>query len=175
LGESALIAKKEHTMIWKKSETEEAPAKDHAQSQPPPAPASRFQQQPARERAIIGATIELKGNLIGNEDLLIEGRIEGKIELQQHSVTIGKNGRVKADIFGRHIVVMGEVDGNLYGEEQIVLNPSSKVNGNLFAPRVTLEDGSQFRGSIDMTTGPAAGSEPAQQKTPAASIAAQES
>lgn len=162
-------------MIWKKSESEETPARDHPQPQPPSASATRFQQQPARERATIGPTIEIRGNLTGNEDLLIEGRIEGKIELQQHSVTVGKNGRVKADIIGRHIVVMGEVDGNLFGEEQIILNPSSRVNGNLFAPRITLEDGSQFKGSIDMTARPAAASEPPRQELQAGSIAAQES
>jgi cytoskeletal protein CcmA (bactofilin family) len=161
-------------MIWKKSETEEAPVRDHTPS-PPPAPANRFQQQPARERALIGPTVEIKGSLVGNEDLLIEGRIEGKIELPQHGVTIGKNGRVKADIFGHHIVVMGEVEGNLYGEEQIILNPSSKVSGNLFAPRVTLEDGSLFRGSIDMTARAAAASEPASQKAQSVSVNAQES
>jgi cytoskeletal protein CcmA (bactofilin family) len=138
-------------MIWKKSESEEVPAREHAPQMPQPAPATRIQQPQARERAMIGPTIEIKGNLSGAEDLFIEGRLDGKIDLSQNSVTVGKNGRVRADIVGRSIIVMGEVEGNLYGEEQIVLHQASRVCGNLFAPRVTLEDGSQFKGSIDMT------------------------
>lgn len=138
-------------MIWKKSEFEEATAQAPPQPQPPQAPAARTQPQPAGERALIGPSIEIKGNLTGGEDLLIEGRVDGKIEVQQHSVTIGKSGRVKADVAGRTIVVMGEVDGSLYAEEQIVLRQASTVRGNLFAPRVTLEDGSNFKGTIDMT------------------------
>ncbi len=150
-------------MIWKKPESEE-PVKDSVQPQQSQLPATRVQQQPSRERALIGPTIEIQGDLTGNEDLQIEGRLEGKIDLHQHNLTVGKNGRVKADVFGRQIVVMGEVNGNLYGEERIILHQSSKVNGNLFAPRVTLEDGSQFKGTIDMTARPESGSGPAKQE-----------
>ncbi len=162
-------------MIWKKSESEEPPAKDkdHVQPPPSPTPAVRVaQQQPARDRALIGATIEIKGNLVGNEDLQIEGRLDGKIELHENSVTVGKNGRVKADIFGRRIVVSGEVEGNLYGEEQIVLHQSSKVTGNLFAPRVTLEDGAQFKGSIDMGARMQTGAQTVQGESPSGPLAA---
>ncbi len=152
-------------MIWKKSDAEE-PAVP-AQPAPPPPPAVKNQPQATRERALIGPSIEFKGNLTGGEDLLIEGRIEGRIELRQHSVTIGKNGRVKADVYGRAIIVHGEVDGNLFGEEQIVLRQASTVRGNLQAPRVTLEDGSQFKGSIDMAAKPAVEVPPQRASTPA--------
>ncbi len=138
-------------MIWKKSEADEVPTQ--SQQQPPPAaPATRNQPQPTKERALIGPSIEIKGNLVGGEDLYIEGRIDGKIDLKEFSVTIGRSGRVNAGISGRTIVVMGEVNGDMYGEEQIILRQSSTVNGNLFAPRVTLEDGAKFKGSIDMTS-----------------------
>ena len=139
-------------MIWKKSEAEEAPAPVQPQPPPPPAPSPRNQPQPTKERALIGASIEIKGNLSGTEDLYIEGRIDGKIELLKCSVSVGKSGRINADITGHTIVVMGEVNGDMYADEQIVLRQSSKVNGNLFAPRVTLEDGARFKGSIDMTS-----------------------
>jgi len=138
-------------MIWKNTEANEPPTQPHPQPQPPPAAAPRVQPQQGKEPALIGPSIEIKGNLSGGEDLIIEGRIDGKIELRQHGITIGRNGRVKADILGRTIVVMGEVDGNLCGEEQIVLRQTSKVRGNLVAPRVILEDGSNFKGGIDMT------------------------
>jgi len=141
-------------MIWKKSEAEETPT--HSLSLPP-SPA-RGQAQASKERALIGAAIDIKGNLTGSEDLVVEGRIEGKIELRQHSVTVGKSGCVKGDIYGLVVIVMGEVDGNLYGEEQIVLRQTCTVRGNISAPRVTLEDGAHFKGSIDMT--PPAPAEP---------------
>jgi cytoskeletal protein CcmA (bactofilin family) len=146
-------------MTWKRSDM------DHPQTQtplqPPPQPSASQGQPPhARERALIGASIEIKGNLSGGEDLFVEGRVEGKIELAQHSVTIGPSGRIKADIQGRNIVVMGDVEGNLFGSEQITLRQSSTVRGNLVAPRVSLEDGSNFKGSIDMTSKPVAEAKP---------------
>lgn len=113
---------------------------------------------------MIGPTIFIKGELRGEEDLVIEGRIEGKIEFKQNNVTIGKNGRVKADIYGKHISVEGEVQGNLQGEEQLVLRQSSNVRGNITAPRVTLEDGCHFKGSIDMCPKETVESHPAQTK-----------
>ncbi|NWG13752.1 MAG: polymer-forming cytoskeletal protein [Acidobacteria bacterium] len=105
----------------------------------------------ARERALIGPTLVIKGDLTGEEDLVIEGRIEGKIEFRKHSVTIGKNGHVKADIYGKVITVEGEVQGNLYGDDQLILRQSSTVRGDIVAPRVVLEDGANFKGSIDMS------------------------
>jgi cytoskeletal protein CcmA (bactofilin family) len=146
---------KEEPMIWKKTDADNPPM------QPPPQPsAPRSQPSPPKDRALIGPSIEIKGNLSGGEDLLVEGRVEGKIELAQHSITIGTSGRIKADIQGRSIIVMGEVEGNLYGSEQIILRQSSKVRGNLVAPRVSLEDGSNFKGGIDMTAKPAVEAKP---------------
>jgi cytoskeletal protein CcmA (bactofilin family) len=100
---------------------------------------------------MIGPSICIKGDLSGQEDLIIEGRVEGTIELRQHNVTVGKKGRVKADIYAKTIAIEGEVLGNLYGEEQLVLRQTSTVRGNITAPRVSLEDGANFKGSIDMS------------------------
>jgi cytoskeletal protein CcmA (bactofilin family) len=116
---------------------------------------------------MIGPSIEIRGDLSGGEDLHVEGRVEGKIELRRHNVSIGKSGRVQADIFGKVITVDGEVQGNLFGEEQIILRHSSTVRGNLTAPRVMLEDGSNFKGSIDMTPKESAGATGPQAKPPA--------
>jgi cytoskeletal protein CcmA (bactofilin family) len=146
-------------MKWKKSD--ENNPRTETPIQPPPQPsAPRSQPPPTKGRALIGPLIEIKGTLSGGEDLLVEGRVEGKIELAQHSITIGTSGRIKADIQGRSIIVMGEVEGNLDGLEQIILRQSSKVRGNLVAPRVSLEDGSDFKGSIDMTSKPAVEAKP---------------
>lgn len=140
-------------MIWKKSDETNPTTQPPIQAPPRPS-ATRNQPPPSKEHALIGSSIKIEGNLSGGEDLFVEGHINGKIELDQHNVTIGTNGRIKADIHGRSIIVMGEVKGNLYGSEQIILRKSSKVRGNLFAVRVSLEDGSDFKGSIDMTSKP---------------------
>ncbi len=140
--------------MWKKTDTDNPPTPTPVQ-QPLSTAAPRREPTPGKERALIGSSIEIKGSLSGGEDLFIEGRVEGKIELSQHNVTIGQSGRIKADIHARSIVVMGQVEGNLFGSEQVVLRQSSSVQGNLSAPRVSLEDGSNFKGSIDMTSKPA--------------------
>lgn len=138
-------------MIWKKTEENNPPSQTPIQTPPRPS-APRSQTPSTKERALIGSSIKIEGNLSGGEDLFVEGRVKGKIDLDQHSVTIGTNGQIKADIHGRSIDVMGEVAGNLYGSEQIILRKSSKVRGDLFAPRISLEDGADFKGSIDMTS-----------------------
>jgi len=138
--------------MWKKSESSEEsnPQSTPApQATPPAAPRTPVPVQSAR--AVIGSTISIKGDLIGEEDLLIEGRVEGKIEFRHHSVVVGKNGRIKADIHGKTITVEGNVEGNLFGEEQLVVRQSGTVRGNIVSPRVALEDGSNFKGSIDMS------------------------
>ena len=147
-------------MVWKKNDepsnlrpAEPSPAPRPATSAPPistasPAPAA----EPARrgERATIGPSIFIKGDLTGDEDLVIEGRVEGKVDLKQNNVTVGKNGRVKADVYGRVVTIEGEVDGNVFAQEQAFLRQSGAIRGNISAPRVVLEDGSRFKGSIDM-------------------------
>ena len=164
-------------MVWKKP--------DDNPSHPEPAPAPPRPAQPAETRraeratATIGPSIFIKGDLSGDEDLVIEGRVEGKIDLKQHNVTIGKNGRVHADVFGNTVVVEGEVDGNLFALQQAILRQSGAVRGNITAPRVMLEDGSRFRGSIDMESKDAAkpaaaaqGSQPAAAHAPVVAAAA---
>ncbi len=99
---------------------------------------------------MIGPSITIRGDLSGQEDLQVEGRVEGKINLKQNLVTVGAQGRVKADIYGRLIEVEGEVEGNLFGEEQVIVRQSGSVRGNITAPRVSLEDGANFKGTIDM-------------------------
>ena len=154
-------------MVWKKpddnpSHPEPAPAPPRPAA--PPAEARRAE----RATATVGPSIFIKGDLSGDEDLVIEGRVEGKIDLKQHNVTIGKNGRVRADVFGNTVVVEGEVDGNLFAQQQAILRQSGAVRGNITAPRVMLEDGSRFRGSIDMESKDAAKPAAAQGSQPAA-------
>jgi len=101
-------------------------------------------------RAVIGASTIVRGELSGEEDLLVEGKVEGKILLRQYAVTIGAKGKVAAEVQARAVLIDGEVEGNLVAEEQIVVRKSGRVRGDLTAPRVTIEDGASFKGSIDM-------------------------
>ena len=104
----------------------------------------------AKEPATIGPSISIRGDLTGEEDLVIDGRVEGTIDLQQNNLTVGEDGRVKANVRANTITVDGEVEGDLSGDEQVVIRRSGHVRGNITAPRVTLEDGCRFKGSIDM-------------------------
>lgn len=141
-------------MAWKREDqpvgvpepSMNAPRPTHLTPMTPPS------SEPRRtgERATIGPSIIIKGDLSGEEDLVIEGRVEGKVDLKQHNVTVGRSGRVKADIFGKVVTVEGEVDGDVYAQEQAILRQAGAIRGNITAPRVVLEDGSRFKGSIDM-------------------------
>jgi cytoskeletal protein CcmA (bactofilin family) len=104
---------------------------------------------------MIGPSIEIKGTVTGDEDLVVEGKVEGTIDLGNHQVTIGQSGRVTADVRAKVVNIDGEVAGDLAGGEKVVISKSGRVRGNIVAPRVTLEDGALFKGSIDMDPGEA--------------------
>jgi cytoskeletal protein CcmA (bactofilin family) len=98
----------------------------------------------------IGKSVVIKGELSGSEDLTIEGQVEGKIELRQNILTIGPNGKIKAQVFAKTIVVQGEVHGNITASERIDIRDNGSVDGDLSSPRVSIADGAHFRGAIDM-------------------------
>src|SRR3954469_22180214 len=143
-------------MAWKRDDSPNpqpeppSPPRPMTTAAAPPPPAAAEPPRRTSERATIGPSIFIKGDLSGEEDLVIEGRVEGKVDLKQNNVTVGTNGRVKADVFGKVVVVEGEVDGNGFAREQAILGQSGAIRGNITAPRVILEDGSRFKGSIDM-------------------------
>jgi cytoskeletal protein CcmA (bactofilin family) len=98
----------------------------------------------------IGKSVVIKGDLTGSEDLTIEGQVEGKIELRQNVLTIGANGKIKASIFAKAVVVLGEVTGDITASERVDIRDAGSVDGDLSAPRIAIADGAHFRGSIDM-------------------------
>jgi cytoskeletal protein CcmA (bactofilin family) len=102
------------------------------------------------ELASIGKSIVINGELSGSEDLTIEGRVDGKIELRDHVLTVGANGRIKAQVSAKAIVVLGSVTGNLTATDKVDIKENGSVEGDIIAPRVAIADGSHFRGSIDM-------------------------
>jgi cytoskeletal protein CcmA (bactofilin family) len=100
--------------------------------------------------AVIGRSIQINGDVKGDEDLMIEGDVSGTVELRNHSLTVGKEGKVKANIFARSITVDGTTEGDMFASERIAVRATAHVRGNLLAPRVSLEDGARFKGSIEM-------------------------
>ena len=104
----------------------------------------------------IGQSVQIKGELSGNEDLTIEGMVEGKIMLKDHNLTIGANGRITAEVHAKTVVVVGQVSGNITADDKVEIAPSGSVEGDIRAPRVSISDGARFKGSIDMGSKPAA-------------------
>ena len=102
---------------------------------PAPDPARNGPVETGRDKATIGPSITIKGELIGDEDLLIQGTVEGRVNLRKHNITVGKSGRIKADLFGQCIHIEGEVEGNLFGDEQVVVRRRAREHHR--APRLT--------------------------------------
>jgi len=159
--------------MWKKSDSrpesrerseprERPEAEDRPEaraSTPPPNPEPPRAAPPSSPRrsqqtASIGPSIVIRGDVLGEEDLVVDGRVEGSVELPQHNVHIGKDGQVKANVHASVVEVEGHTEGDLKGDVQVVMRRSAQVRGNVIAPRVTLEDGCKFRGSIEMDVEP---------------------
>lgn len=158
----------------------ESPAKNLAWQPPPqvddapsPARANPPKHNPAprqdrddatdrrRELSVLGQSLVFKGELEADEDLMVDGRVEGTITHRAEHLTIGPHGDVKADIMARRVLVQGRVVGNIRASETIVIEPSAHVSGNLFAPRIGLKEGAEFDGRIQMT-GPSANTDKTQ-------------
>lgn len=99
--------------------------------------------------AHIGKSVVVKGELSGSEDLYLDGEVEGSIELNNHSLIIGPNGKIRASVRAKDIVVHGKVDGNLYGE-RVELKKSAVLVGDICTQRIAVEDGAYFKGGIDI-------------------------
>jgi cytoskeletal protein CcmA (bactofilin family) len=115
-----------------------------------PASAPKPLAQQMRDVVNIGKSVVIKGELSGSEDLTIEGQVEGKIELRQNVLTIGPNGKIKAQVFAKAVIVLGEVVGNVTASEKVDIRDNGSVDGDLVSPRVAIAEGAHFRGSIDM-------------------------
>ena len=110
----------------------------------------------SQKMSVLGKTLVFKGELTANEDLLIQGRVEGSITHAASHLAIGANGTVSADIHAQRVIVQGKLEGDVHATESVTVEVSANVRGNLYAPRVALKDGAKFRGSIDMDSGAAA-------------------
>lgn len=98
----------------------------------------------------IGKSVVIKGELNGSEDLTIEGHVEGTIQLREHVLTIGPNGRIEAQVFAKSVIVLGEVTGNVTASDKVDIRDNGSVDGDIVSPRVAIAEGAHFRGSVDM-------------------------
>ena len=112
--------------------------------------------EPARSRefqsemAHIGKSVIIRGELSGSEDLYLDGEVEGNIALMDHNLIVGPNGRVRANIVAKEVVVHGKVDGNVQGHDRVELKKSAVLSGDISTQRIVIEDGAFFKGAIDI-------------------------
>ena len=115
------------------------------------APIRNLEPEPGRGGAAsIGKSVTIKGQIFSREDLTIEGEIEGGIELNDRCLTVGANGRVRAGIQARDVVVLGQIDGNIQALDKIQIGKQAKLVGDIKTARIIIEDGAYFKGSIDI-------------------------
>jgi len=146
--------------MWKRKEDEyltpREPSPAGSSSVPvtpaPPRPAEPMRNDISRgsEVATIGKSVVVKGELSGSEDLIVDGEVEGSITLRGQTLTIGPNGRVRANIEARNVVVHGRVDGDIHASERVDLRKSASLSGDISTARISIEDGAFFKGGIDI-------------------------
>ncbi len=146
--------------MWKSRIDEKPTASNSPQPPAPAAPASttyqpRTVETPKMESyradvAHIGKSVIIKGELSGSEDLYLDGEVEGNIDLHDHNLVIGPNGKVRANVSAREVTVHGKVDGNVTGVEKVELKKSAVLAGDISTQRIVIEDGAFFKGAIDI-------------------------
>jgi len=152
--------------MWKRDESVRPASGQPTAAPQPPAPAAgtggpggpgtpgglRPDAAKLMERDIvnIGKSVVIKGELNGSEDLTIEGHVEGTIQLRDHVLTIGPNGKIKAQVFAKAVIVLGEVTGNVTASDKVDIRDNGSVDGDIVSPRVAIAEGAHFRGSVDM-------------------------
>ena len=122
--------------------------------------------------AVLGKSVIVKGQIFSREDLTIDGEVEGTVELQEHRLTVGPNGKVLAGIKAREIVVLGTIHGNVETTDKIDIRKDAKLVGDIKTARVVIEDGAYFKGNIDIVRAEVPKPQPAPKPQPVASATA---
>ncbi len=115
-----------------------------------PAEPTRLDSPRSGEVATIGKSVVVKGELSGSEDLIVDGQVEGSISLRGQSLTVGPNGRVRANVEARNVILHGRVDGDIHASERVELRKSASLSGDIVTARIAIEDGAFFKGAIDI-------------------------
>jgi cytoskeletal protein CcmA (bactofilin family) len=150
-------------MWWEKKTRPVAPPPRFGLEEAPPVPAEvetpmiestpkvMHPPAPGSPQTILGRTVVAQGQLSANEDLLIEGQFQGNITLEDHCLTVGPEGHLKAEIRARQVVVQGSVTGNVTAREKVEIRRTGRLMGDLVAATVAIEEGAYFKGSIDIS------------------------
>ena len=171
--------------MWKRDESVRPASGQPTAASPQPAPTPvapattassprpEMSQHMEKDIVNIGKSVVIKGELNGSEDLTIEGHVEGTIQLRDHVLTIGPNGKIKAQVFAKAVIVLGEVTGNVTASDKVDIRDNGSVDGDIISPRVAIAEGAHFRGSVDMQrkAGQAAAA-PKSEAKPAATVQA---
>ena len=147
--------------MWNKRKEEEYPPKPAAAPAPAasqakentPMSSNPTPSHPASESrgpAIIGKSVMIKGQIFSREDLTIDGEIDGSVELHEHRLTVGPNGKLQAGVKAREVVVLGTIHGNVEASDKIDIRKDAKLVGDIKTARIVIEDGAYFKGSIDI-------------------------
>jgi cytoskeletal protein CcmA (bactofilin family) len=112
--------------------------------------------------AILGKSVAIKGQIVGREDLTIDGDVEGAIELRDHRLTVGPSGTVQSDVKAREVVIFGNVKGNIDATDKIEIRSNATLIGDIRTARVLIEDGAYFKGAVDITRKEPVGKNPAE-------------
>jgi cytoskeletal protein CcmA (bactofilin family) len=147
--------------MWNKRKEEEYPPKTGTAPAAPAspvrdgapmstAPAASHHTTDTRGPAVIGKSVKIKGQIFSREDLTIDGEVDGSVELQEHRLTVGPNGKLQAGVKAREIIVLGAIHGNVEASDKIDIRKDAKLVGDIKTARIVIEDGAYFKGSIDI-------------------------
>lgn len=144
--------RKEEEYPPKSAATPAAPASPVKENAPMSTPSAPAYHPPAESRgpAVIGKSVMIKGQIFSREDLTIDGEIDGSVELHEHRLTVGPNGKLQAGVKAREVVVLGTIHGNVEASDKIDIRKDAKLVGDIKTARIVIEDGAYFKGSIDI-------------------------
>ncbi len=139
--------------IWKREENEPAvepaanrPPAAPSSSLPPPAPAPPVAKPPS---SYFGAQLQVKADIAGDQDVVLDGVLQGSVRLGQHVLTVGPQGQVRANIVAKQVIVMGSLEGDVTASERVEIRRTGAVTGNIRVPRIQIEDGAFLKGRIE--------------------------
>lgn len=136
-------------------------------------PAYRPDTEAMRGSATIGKNVTITGQIFSREDIIIDGEMEGTVEAAENKLTVGPNGKVKAGIHAREVVIIGSVQGNVEATERVDIRKDARLLGDIRTARIVIEDGAVFKGSIDIVKSePKVAPKPAVVPTPSSAAAA---
>jgi len=139
--------------MWNKEAQPEVPGMSQSKNTGAPvnAPAGIRPSTPlARTLALLGPTIVVKGEITSDEDLQIDGRVEGPVSLRGHRLTVGRSGQLSSEVTAREVIVYGNVSGNLRARDRVEIKKDGRVIGDIATARISIEDGAYFKGHIEI-------------------------